>query len=76
MAAPEARRLAVGAILAVHDGDRAALAVVLRGVSRPVLAGVVEALAELANEALKAQTDSPAEARELLANFALRLAAA
>ncbi len=71
----ETRRLAVGAILAVHDGDRAALAVVLRGVSRPVLVGVVEALAGLADEALRARTDSPAEAREVLADFVLRLAA-
>jgi hypothetical protein len=70
MAAPEARRLAIGITIAMHDGDVQAVRCVLRGVGKAELADVVEALAQMADADLRLRAGSPAVAREALVQYA------
>lgn len=70
MAAPEARRLAIGITIAMHDGDSQAVRHVLRSVSKAELADVVEVLAQMTDADLRLRAGSPAVARESLVEYA------
>jgi hypothetical protein len=70
MAAPEARRLAIGVTIAIHDGDVQAVRRVLRSVRKAELADVVEVLAQMADADLRLRAGNPVTAREALMEYA------
>ena len=70
MAAPEARRLAIGVTIAMHDGDVQAVRRVLRGACKAELADVVEILAQMVDADLRTRAGDPAVARESLVEYA------
>lgn len=72
---PAAWRLAIGLVIAAMDDDQEAFGVLLDGVPRPLLEGVVADLADIAVRVWLGAAESPAAAREGLTMIAMDLAA-
>ena len=73
--AAQARRLAVAAVLAVHDRDGARLHELVENVPAELMPLLVEALAVVADESVTLAMRSPDDARVVLAGVALDLVA-
>lgn len=71
----EVRRLAIGAMLAAHDGDDDALVLLLSDLPEATLVAVVGEVAGLAGVIWATRADSSAAVRDAFATYALQLAA-
>ena len=75
LTAAEARRLAIAAVIAVHDRDAARLAQLVVGVPAGSMLTVIYALAALADEGVLVAAGGADDGRRVLCDVALDLAA-